>query len=165
VGSIDFATFGAQLRRLRSSWSDIDLYASEVNTAIIGIEAMPDVDEAAARELNDYADQLERLEGRLQECSRWGAELMQDYSAGVAQHQAEQINRLTVVAMIFVPLTFLEGLFAMNFDWLNHILRGMWSFLILGVAAPIVTLAATLIWLKRWGLIWPARKDDGRAGQ
>ncbi len=153
VGPTDFVRFSEQMQRLQSSWSAIDRYSSEVRTAIIGIEALPGVDAGAARELNDYAGQVEHLEHRLQERSRWGLDLLQDYATGVAQRQSEQISRLTLVSLIFLPITFLTGFFGMNFKWMMVLVESPAAFLVLGLAAPVLVVAATLVWLRRRGLI------------
>ena len=51
---------------------------------------------------------------------------------------------VSVIATIFVPLTFLTGFFGMNFGWMvDHIENGL-AFLLLGLAIPVAT--AALAW-------------------
>ena len=51
---------------------------------------------------------------------------------------------VSVVATIFVPLTFITGLFGMSFGWMAYRVDGPAAFLLLGLLVPIVT--AALAW-------------------
>jgi Mg2+ and Co2+ transporter CorA len=152
-GSIDFHVLKEQSQRLQSVWFDIDRYGSAVKTAIIGVEALPGVGERGAVELNDYGEQVEDLGRRLQERSRWGGDLLNDYATDITRRQGEQVGRLTLVSLIFLPITFLTGFFGMNFRWMLGLVDGPTAFLGLGVALPALCVIATVLWLKRRGLI------------
>ena len=62
----------------------------------------------------------------------------------------ETIYWLTVVATIFLPLTFITGFFGMNFTWMIDRIDTPLAFVLLGVGAPVVGVA--LIW-------WLVRRD------
>ena len=115
--TIDLTVLTDRLQRLRSAWSAIDRYSTTVRSAIVGIEALG-IDQRAAAELNNYADQVDDIEHRLHERYQWGADIAQSSAAAIAKRQGEQINRLTVVSLMFLPITFLTGFFGMNFDWM-----------------------------------------------
>ena len=51
---------------------------------------------------------------------------------------------LTVVATIFLPLTFITGFFGMNFDWMVDQIDTQLAFWLLGIGTPVVGVA--LIW-------------------
>ncbi|MGB7587988.1 MAG: CorA family divalent cation transporter [Solirubrobacterales bacterium] len=57
----------------------------------------------------------------------------------------ETMYWLTVVATIFLPLTFLTGFFGMNFAWMVGHLNTPVAFLLLGIGGPV--LGTALIWL------------------
>lgn len=52
--------------------------------------------------------------------------------------QNEIIYRLTVVATVFLPLTFIVGFFGMNFGWMVRSIDTQLAFVLLGVALPVL---------------------------
>ncbi len=107
------------------------------------------MDAPGAAELNDYAEQVQDIEHRLDERIRWSADIAQDYATAIAQRQGEQINRLTLGFPIFLPITFSTSFFGMNFAWLNGLVASAAVFLGLGVVLPAFTVLSTAVWL-RW---------------
>ena len=103
-----------------------------VRSAIVGIEALG-IDQRGAAELNTYADQIDDIEHRLHERYQWGADIAQSSAAAIAKRQGEQINRLTIVSLTFLPITFLTGFFGMNFDWMINTLGSPAAFFLLGI--------------------------------
>ena len=71
----------------------------------------------------------------------------------MAQRQGEQINRLTIVSIIFLPISFLTGFFGMNFNWMADNLGSLWAFLTLGVLLPLVSAGVTGLWLRQKALL------------
>jgi magnesium transporter len=60
-------------------------------------------------------------------------------------------GRLTIVATIFLPLTFLTGFFGMNFGWMVQHIDSAATFFGLGVGGMIVTIAIAAVLLVRAG--------------
>ncbi len=60
----------------------------------------------------------------------------------------ETIYWLTVVATVFLPLTFVTGFFGMNFAWMVDRLDTFLAFMVLGIGAPVLGAVAT-VWLVR----------------
>jgi Mg2+ and Co2+ transporter CorA len=149
----DFATLTSRLQRLQSRWADFDRYSSAVRSAIVGVEAVPGMNPQGAAELNDYVEQVEDTEHRLHDRSGWASTILQEHAAAVAKRQADQINRLTLVSMIFLPLTFITGFFGMNFGWMAQIISSADAFVLLGVILPTLCVALTFVWLRRSKLI------------
>jgi Mg2+ and Co2+ transporter CorA len=142
-----------QISGLRSIWSYLDRYESAVRSAFVGIAELPEIDRQGAAELDKYADQVEDVEHRLRERYQWGADIIQDCVAATAQRQSEQINRLTMVSLIFLPITFLTGFFGMNFNWMIDILGSPIAFFCLGLLLPLACVMGTLLWFTRRGLL------------
>ena len=65
----------------------------------------------------------------------------------------QMAGRLTIVATIFLPLTFATGFFGMNFGWLVGHIDSAESFLVLGVGGMILPLVAAAVLLVRSGYL------------
>src|SRR5207302_162699 len=59
---------------------------------------------------------------------------MDVYLSTVSNRLNQVITRLTVFATLFLPLTFITGLFGMNFAWLVAHIAPAWTFWVLAVA-------------------------------
>ena len=151
--TIDLTMLTGRLQSLLTAWSAIDRYSTAVRSAIVGIEDLPGIDQRGAAELNNYADQIDDIEHRLHERYQWGADIAQSSAAAIAKRQGEQINRLTIVSLMFLPITFLTGFFGMNFDWMINTLGSPAAFFLLGILLPTASVIVTVLWLKRRGLM------------
>ena len=80
-------------------------------------------------------------------------DIVQDYSTVIAQRQGDQINRLTLVSLIFLPITFMTGFFGMNFNWMIDVMGSPVAFVLLGLLLPALSVTVTVLWFKRRGLM------------
>jgi Mg2+ and Co2+ transporter CorA len=152
--SFDSTALATWRDKWQSIWPHFERYSSCVRSAVVGVEVVPGMDARGAAELNDYADQVEDVEHRLHGRTQWLTDIMRDYATDIAQHQSDQISRLTVVTVIFLPITFLTGLFGMNFNWMiNHMGSGL-AFLVLGLVLPALSAFITLALFVRRGLLF-----------
>jgi Mg2+ and Co2+ transporter CorA len=140
-------------QRMQTFASGFSRYAGAVRSATVGVESLPGVTIRAAAEFNDYVDLVEDFEERLYERRRWLSDITHDFATAVAQRQSEQISRLTIVSLIFLPVTALTGFFGMNFQWLVQAIASKDSFFILGLLLPALGMILTVVWLARRGLM------------
>jgi magnesium transporter len=74
----------------------------------------------------------------------------------------ETIYWLTVVATIFLPLTFVTGFFGMNFNWMVDRIDTAAAFVLLGIGTPLLGVALTLLLVRRRAT--PVEPDRGEGG-
>lgn len=126
-------------------------YVINVNSALLDPDTITGIDQAGVTELQSFATvsaSTERMIDSLVEAIK-GA--VQDLQGQIANWQGQRINQLTVVTIVFLPITFLTGYFGMNFQWLDNLLVGEAAYLILGVGLPISLLAFSIFWLVKRG--------------
>jgi magnesium transporter len=65
--------------------------------------------------------------------------------------QNDSIRQLTLIATVFLPLTFLTGFFGQNFGWLVANTNSLEAFLVLGLGGLLLAALTLYIWLRRGG--------------
>jgi magnesium transporter len=74
------------------------------------------------------------------------------YLSTVANRQGEVSKQLTIIATIFLPLTFLTGFFGQNFAFLTgRVEETTWSFFVLGLGLLFASVVGFLIFFRRRG--------------
>jgi magnesium transporter len=66
----------------------------------------------------------------------------------VSVQQNATIEKLTILATVFLPLTFVTGFFGQNFGWLVRHVDDLVAFLIYGLGGLAVPLILLYFWLK-----------------
>jgi magnesium transporter len=86
--------------------------------------------------------------------------LMDMYMSSVSLRTNDVMKVLTIMASIFIPLTFLAGIYGMNFDHLPELHLRWGYFAVLGVMAAVGV--AMLVFFYRRG--WIGSRDSGDDG-
>jgi magnesium transporter len=72
------------------------------------------------------------------------------YLSTVANRQGEVNKQLTIIATVFLPLTFLTGFFGQNFAYLTgHIINHYWTFWVFGIGLLVASAIGFRIYFKR----------------
>jgi magnesium transporter len=77
---------------------------------------------------------------------------MDVYLSTVSNRLNDILRRLTVIATLFLPLTFISGFFGMNFGWLINHISGAGAFA-LCLALMLATVAGQFIYFRRNGWV------------
>jgi magnesium transporter len=67
----------------------------------------------------------------------------------VSLRQNTTIEQLTILATVFLPLTFITGFFGQNFAWLVRHISSDTAFVVYGIGGMLVPLALLFLWLRR----------------
>ena len=144
-----------QLAALRASMAPLALrlpaYDINVGSALIDPQSIPAMTPGGIAQLQTFASQVDGTAQFIQTITESMRNAVQDLQAQVAGWQGNRINQLTIVTIIFLPITFLTGYFGMNFNWLDDQLNSMGSYLFWGIAIPALVVIGSIVILIRKG--------------
>lgn len=130
-----------------------------VKILLTTIGGVPGISADVSPRFQTYGERLTDLVDLIDDYRQRTTEAMESYGANLANRQSDQINRLTVISWVFLPITFLTGFFGMNFNWaINELLATRDDFLLLGVGLPLFSLTVTLLLFKSLGWIGALRR-------
>ncbi len=76
------------------------------------------------------------------------------YLSTVSNRQNDVMKQLTVIATIFLPLSFITGFFGQNFGFMvTHLISHPWTFWVIGVGSMLATCVGLLVFFHRKGWV------------
>lgn len=113
-----------------------------------GLLDLPGLDDEARRYFRDVHDHLTRAteEVDIERDLLTGA--MDVYLSSSSNRLNVTVKQLTLIATIFLPLTFVTGYFGQNFGWMVDHVDSLGAFLVLGFGLQLAVLAALLAFFK-----------------
>lgn len=118
--------------------------------AILASRRSPFISETTQPFLESKSSLLNRLTDDLSTQRAVISDTLNLYMGYVSHKTNSLINRLTIISMIFLPITFLVGVYGMNFDFMPE-LRWRYSyFLFWSVVFVIVTGSLLFFKLRKW---------------
>ena len=75
------------------------------------------------------------------------------YLSTVSNRQNDVMKQLTIIATIFLPLSFITGFFGQNFGYEVRNITGVWWFWVAGVGSMAATVVVLLIFFRRKGWV------------
>ena len=76
--------------------------------------------------------------------------ITQAYSVGVGNRMNQVMKTLTILTSIFAPLTFIAGIYGMNFENMPELKWKSGYFIVLAVMAIVASLQAYWLWKRGW---------------
>ena len=121
----------------------------DVMAAILGsVVELPGHSEGAVPYLRDLYDHVIRITDLIDSYRDLLSGSMDAYLSMVSNKLNEVMKQLTIIATVFLPLSFLTGFFGQNFAWLVGHLGGLPAFLLIGIGTEVVAVGG-LYWLFR----------------
>jgi magnesium transporter len=114
-----------------------------------GAPDLPHLSPEGERYLRDVYDHLVRLTDRVEAERDLLSGTMDTYFSATSRRLNAVVKQLTVIAAVFLPLSFIAGFFGQNFGWLVDHIDGWPEFLILGVGVQLFALGLMLVYFKR----------------
>jgi magnesium transporter len=118
-----------------------------------GVSELPGMTPDAERYFRDLYDHLIRISDLVDSYRDLLTGAMDSYLSTVSNRLNDVMKQLTVIATIFLPLTFLTGFFGQNFAWMVGHLNGVAEFLFVGIGTEIAAVAGLFVLFRRRGWI------------
>jgi magnesium transporter len=115
------------------------------------IAELPGLEDEDERYFRDVYDHLIRISDLIDSYRDLLTGAMDVYLSTVSNRLNSVMKQLTVIATIFLPLTFITGFFGQNFGWMVAHIGGLPAFLALGIGSEIVLVVVLLTYFKRRG--------------
>ena len=113
-----------------------------------GVADVPGMTDEAGRYFRDLYDHLIRLADLVDNYRDLLSSVMDTHLSTVSNRLNVVMKQLTIIATIFLPLSFLTGFFGQNFAYLVRVIAPMWTFWVLAVGLEVAAVVA-LVWIFR----------------
>jgi len=110
----------------------------------------PLIDKSTRRYINDLQDHTVYIAETISTDREILTSLENTYHAGQNARMMQVMKLLTIISTIFIPLTFVVGVYGMNFDHIPELRWRYGYFLIMGIMALIALLMLMWFRRKRW---------------
>ncbi len=127
-----------------------DLFARSIDQ----IAALPGLELDERDYFRDIYDHLIRISDLIDSYRDLLSGATDLYLSTVSNRQNDVMKQLTVIATVFLPLSFITGFFGMNFSFLvNHVIHATWTFWVLGIGSMVLTCIALVVYFRRKGWV------------
>lgn len=118
-------------------------------TVADALESIPGFELGLRTHFRDIADHARRARNQLDVTNRLLDAAFEAYYTMLAAQQGAVTQRLTVIATIFLPLTFVTGFFGQNFGWMVRSVDSRTDFLVFGVGTTLLTAVGLAVLFRR----------------
>jgi magnesium transporter len=135
-------------------------------TLTSGADALPGMTPDAERYYRALYDHLIRISDLVDSYRDLLSGVLDTHLSTVSNRLNVVVKQLTIIATIFLPLSFLTGFFGQNFAWMVNHITSLPAFLGAGIGLQVAVTVALLVvfrrrgWLSADGTVPPARPAD-----
>ncbi|HWB55533.1 MAG TPA: magnesium transporter CorA family protein [Gaiellaceae bacterium] len=116
-----------------------------------GSYELPGLDDEAKRYFRDVADHLVRATEQIDVERDLLTGALDVYLSSTSNRLNVTVTQLTLIATIFLPLSFITGYFGQNFRWLVDAIGSLGAFVVLGIGVQVVSVVVLLAFFRRRG--------------
>ena len=116
-----------------------------------GVADCPGMTDEATRYFRDLYDHLIRLADEVDSYRDLLSSVMDTHLSTVSNRLNVVMKQLTIIATIFLPLSFLTGFFGQNFAYLVRGIMSTWTFVVFGIGLELATTVALVVVFRRRG--------------
>jgi magnesium transporter len=124
-----------------------DMVASMLSQVV----AIPGMTPDSERYIRDLYDHLIRISDMVDSYRDLLSGSLDAYMSVVSNRLNDVMKQLTIIATVFLPLSFLTGFFGQNFGWMVNRMGSLGVFLGLGLGTEVVAALGLLLWFRRRG--------------
>ena len=121
------------------------------STQLDALEELPGLQRGSRDYFRDIWDHLTRLAEQIDSYRDVLSSAMDVYLSSVSNRTNDTMKQLTVIATVFLPLTFVTGFFGQNFGWLVGNVDTFPAFLGLGLGSLIVSCVILFVFFRLRG--------------
>jgi magnesium transporter len=122
-----------------------------VSTMLTGVVPIVGMTADTERYIRDLYDHLIRISDLVDSYRDLLGGSLEAYMSMVSNRLNDQMKQLTIIATVFLPLSFLTGFFGQNLGWLVNHIGSLTAFLIFGVGTEVAAVIGLLVLFKKRG--------------
>jgi magnesium transporter len=127
-----------------------------VSTMMAQVVTIPGMTAESERYVRDLYDHLIRISDMVDSYRDLVSGSLDAYMSMVSNRLNDVMKQLTIIATVFLPLSFLTGFFGQNLGWLVNREGSLTAFLIFGVGTEVLAVIALFVMFRRRG--WMGKK-------
>ena len=122
-----------------------------VNAMLSGVIPVPGMTAETERYVRDLYDHLIRISDMVDSYRDLLSGSLDAYMSMVSNRLNDVMKQLTIIATVFLPLSFLTGFFGQNLGWLVNREGSLTAFLIFGIGTEALAVIGPLVMFRRRG--------------
>lgn len=100
--------------------------------------------------LRDTQDHVAQIMELIDSCREMAVSLMDMHISAVSQRTNEVMKVLTIIASIFIPLTFIAGIYGMNFEYMPELHRQDAYPMVIATMVAVAVIMIVFFWYRGW---------------